>query len=81
MKTIEIDKPAGAVSVYLGALRSSSKRPGAVASLPEITYVRPHVELDPAHIARYAKVCGFDEKLGMPLTYPQMLTFPLVMAS
>lgn len=80
MKTIEIDKPAGAVAIYLGALRSSSKRPGAIASLPEITYVLPHVELDMRHIASYAKVCGFDEKNGVPLTYPQMLTFPLVMA-
>ena len=80
MKTVAIDRPASPGAMYLGVLRSSAKRPGVVAALPEVTYGRPHVVLDPAHVARYAKVCGFGEAQGVPITYPQMLTFPLVMA-
>jgi acyl dehydratase len=66
--------------MYLGALRSSGKRPGAITALPEVTYVRPQVVLEPAPVARYAKVCGFTEAHGVPITYPQLLTFPLGMA-
>jgi acyl dehydratase len=80
VKTVEIDRPARAAAMYLGALLSSRKRPGAITALPEVNYVRPRVVLEPARIASYAKVCGFGEEHGVPLTYPQMLTFPLVMA-
>lgn len=80
MKTVEIDKPASHAALFLGALRSSGKRPGAIESLPKVTYVRPHVVLDGVHVASYAKVCGFDQAHGVPITYPQMLTFPLVTA-
>jgi acyl dehydratase len=80
MKTIEIDQPASRAAMYLGALLSSRKHPGAISALPEVSYVRPRVVLESAHIADYARVCGFDEEHGVPVTYPQMLTFPLVMA-
>jgi acyl dehydratase len=80
MKTMEISRPANPAALYLGALLSSSKRPGAIKSLPRLTWVRPQVMLDTGEIARYAKVCGFGEAQGVPVTYPQMLTFPLVMA-
>jgi len=80
MKTVVIDKPPSPAAMYLGVLRSSRKRPGVVAALPEVTYVRPQVVLEPAHVASYAKVCGFGEAQGVPFTYPQMLAFPLVMA-
>jgi acyl dehydratase len=80
MKTVEIDQPPGTAAMYLGALRSSRKRPGAIDALPEVTYVRPHVVLESTHIVNYSRVCGFDKEHGVPVTYPQMLTFPLVMA-
>lgn len=80
MKTVEITQPAGAAAMYFGALRSSRKRPTAIAALPAITYVRPQVLLDARHIAGYAKICGFSAAQGVPLSYPQLLTFPLVMA-
>jgi acyl dehydratase len=66
--------------MFLGALLSSRKRPGPIAALPEVRYVRPRVVLEPAHIAHYSSICGFDQAYGVPLTYPQVLTFPLVMA-
>ncbi len=80
MKIVEIDKPPSLAALYLGVLLSSRKRPAPVAVLPQVTYVRPHVVPDPAHIANYSRICGFDAAHGVPVTYPQMLTFPLVMA-
>lgn len=80
MKTIEIDKPSNPVAMYLGALLSCGKRAGSIKSLPSVTYVRPHVVLDSAHIAQYANLCGLPEAQGVPITYPQLLTFPLLMA-
>jgi len=80
MKTVVIDKPASFAAMYVGVLRSSGKRPGIIEALPEVTYVRPQVVLEPAHVASYAKVCGFSVAHGVPITYPQMLTFPLAMA-
>lgn len=79
MKTIEITSPKHAAQMYAGALLSSRKRPGAVKALKPVTYVRPAVKLDAAEIAAYAKVCGFKPEAGVPVLYPQMLTFPLAM--
>lgn len=80
MKTVEFEQPASLATLYLGALLSGRKRPGPVEALPRVTYVRPQVVLESAHIANYSRVCGFGEAHGVPITYPQMLTFPLVMA-
>ena len=80
MKTVQLDQPANAAGMVLATLRSGAKRSGAVQALPEVTLVRPSVALDPAHIARYAQVCGFKEAHGVPISYPQLLTFPLAMA-
>lgn len=79
MKTIEITTPRHTAQLYAGALLSSRKRPGPVKALSKICYVRPEVTLDAADIAAYAKVCGFKPEQGVPLLYPQMLTFPLAM--
>lgn len=79
MKTIEISSTPSALSLYSSALRSSSKRPGATAALPEVKLVRQEVTLDAAHIERYARVCGFRMSQGVPPTYVHMLAFPLQM--
>lgn len=79
MKTIEISSTPSALSLYSSALRSSSKRPGAAAALPEVKLVRQDVTLDGAHIERYAHVCGFRMSQGVPPTYVHMLAFPLQM--
>ena len=79
MTTIEISTPRHAAQMYAGALLSSRKRPGVVRALKPVTYVRPAVTLDAAQVAAYAKVCGFKPEAGVPVLYPQMLTFPLVM--
>jgi len=61
------------------ALMTSFKRPGPVAALAPVSLVLPRVVPDAQHIARYAQVCGFAPSAQVPLTYPQMLAFPLVM--
>ena len=80
MRTVLINAPASATAMALAALRSGAKRPGAVHALAEVTLVKPQVVLEPAHIARYAQVCGFSQAHGVPISYPQLLTFPLAMA-
>ena len=79
MTTIEITTPRHAAQLYAGALLSSRKRPGVVKALKPVTYVRPAVTLDAADVAADAKVCGFKPEVGVPVLYPQMLTFPLAM--
>ena len=71
--------PAGTLQSLGRALATSFKRPGPVASLEPVSLALPRVVLDAQHIARYAEVCGFAPSAQVPLTYPQMLTFPLVM--
>src|SRR5574343_302317 len=71
--------PASTLSNLARALASSFKRPGPVRALAPVTLVLPRVVVDAAHLARYAEVCGFAPSAQAPLTYPQMLTFPLVM--
>lgn len=79
VKTIEITSTPSALSLYSAALRSSSKRPGSTAALPEVKLVREDLTLDAAHIERYARVCGFRMPQGVPPTYVHMLAFPLQM--
>ncbi|MBM3386101.1 MAG: acyl dehydratase [Betaproteobacteria bacterium] len=61
------------------ALATSTKRPGPVRALTPVSLALPRVVLDAQHIARYAAVCGLAPAAQVPLTYPQMLTFELVM--
>lgn len=61
-------------------LRSSFKKPGPVPALPSAQWVRPQVVLTADDIARYRACCGFEDRAGVPLTYPQLLGFPLGLA-
>lgn len=54
-------------------------KPGASAGLPDLTLHRADVVVDPAHVAAYAEVCGFEPQQALPLTYPHMLAFGLHM--
>ena len=47
--------------------------------LPDLTLHRKDVEVDDAHVAAYARVCGFEPSQSLPFTYPHMLAFPLHM--
>lgn len=72
-------KPASTLLNLGRALTTSFKRPGLDASLKPVSLTLSRVVLDANHISRYAALCGFEPALQVPLTYPQILTLPLVM--
>lgn len=72
-------QPASTLASLARALATSTRRPGPVSALTPVALALPRVVLDAQHIARYAAVCRFAPASTVPLTYPQMLTFPLVM--
>lgn len=56
-----------------------AKDGAAKGRLPDLTLHRADVVVDPAHVAAYAEVCGFEPTEALPLTYPHMLAFGLHM--
>jgi hypothetical protein len=50
--------------------------PGHGDTLPDIELER-EVRVDPVHLARYARVCGYGLRDALPPTYPHVLAFPL----
>jgi acyl dehydratase len=60
-------------------LLSSFKRPIGVQRLPPVAWQCEAVVLA-SHLQAYQQLCGFDAGSLAPLTYPQVLTTPLVMA-
>ena len=77
---LEITSPSSTLAGLIAVLQASRKRPGTVESLAPVIYVRPAVTLDTRAIAAYTQVCAGRPEQGVPLLYPQMLTFPLAMA-
>lgn len=47
--------------------------------LPPLRIAVASAQIDAAHLARYAAVCGFPNK-DVPVTYPIVFTFPLLLA-
>jgi hypothetical protein len=80
MKTLEITETPSLLATFFRALGTGSKRPGLVKALPKVEMALPRVVLDAQHIERYRQLCGFQSAQGVPLIYPQLLTFPLVSA-
>jgi acyl dehydratase len=80
VKTIEITETPSLAATFFRALGTGSKRPGLVKTLPKVALALPRVVLDAQHIARYGQLCGFSADHGVPLIYPQLLSFPLVTA-
>ena len=77
---LEITSTPSSLAGLMAVLQASRKRPGTVESLEPVMYVRPAVSLDTRAMAAYAQVCAGTPDQGVPLLYPQMLTFPLAMA-
>jgi hypothetical protein len=82
-----VESPPGTlplmVRAALPALPGASRVPGlrrSGAELPSVTLVRRGVPIDAAHVAAYARVCGFPVKDSLPLTYLHVLAFPLHLA-
>jgi hypothetical protein len=81
MTTIqEISGSPSLAATFFRALGTGGKRPGLVKTLSKVELAIPSVTLDAQHIASYAALTGFSASQGVPLIYPQMLTFPLVTA-
>lgn len=80
MKPIEITETPSLAATFFRALGTGAKRPGLVKSLPQVELVLPRVELNAQHIGQYSALCGFNMGQGVPLIYPQLLSFPLVTA-
>jgi acyl dehydratase len=53
---------------------------GRGGALPDTRLAREGVQVDPADVAGYARVCGFPLADTLPVTYPHVLTFPLQVA-
>jgi acyl dehydratase len=53
---------------------------GRGGDLPDTRLARVGVEVDPAAVADYARVCGFPLADALPVTYPHVLAFPLQVA-
>ncbi len=71
------------VKAALPAVPGLSSLPGLRKSgseLPELSFARREVAVDPAHVRAYADVCGFPRKDVLPVPYLHMLAFPLHMA-
>ncbi|WP_214403784.1 MaoC/PaaZ C-terminal domain-containing protein [Pseudonocardia lacus] len=66
----------GLAPLYLRA----AVRPGRGDALPDRDLVRTGVPVDPEHLARYARVCGFGFDGALPATYPHVLGHPLQVA-
>jgi len=63
-----------------GALSSPFKRPRADAPVPTGRLVLPGLRIDTDRLVRYERVCGFGAGTAeLPVTYPHVLAFPLVM--
>jgi hypothetical protein len=77
-----LDAPPKLRSAYaragLGALPVVGKSGGG--DVPELELALAGVEVDRAHLAKYARVCGFGLRDDLPPTYPHILAFPLHMA-
>lgn len=80
MKSQEISGSPSLAATFFRALGTGGKRPGLVKALTKLELAIPSVTLDAKHIAQYAALTGFSASQGVPLIYPQMLTFPLVSA-
>lgn len=61
------------------ALAASRKKPGFVRRLPKRGRARHGVTIERDAVARYAALCGFADRMGVPLLYPQLLSFDLAM--
>ena len=80
MKPIEVTETPSLAATFFRALGTGAKRPGLVKSLPQVELVLPRVEINSQHVGKYSALCDFKMGQGVPLIYPQLLTFPLVTA-
>lgn len=80
MKVLEFDRPPNGAALMVRAATTVFKRAGTVDQLPAVVRVLPVVRVDPSHLDAYCALCGFGRASSLvPLTYPQLLGFSLVL--
>jgi acyl dehydratase len=72
-----LKSPPNLTALYGKAVLTGFARHGG--ALPDTGYELTGVTVDAAHLAAYARVCGFRLSEELPLTYPHILSFPLQM--
>jgi acyl dehydratase len=74
----EITRTPSTTALYsravLGALAGKKG-----SALPEIELIRRNVQVDRNNLAAYSRVCSFNQRETLPVTYPFVLAFPLHM--
>jgi MaoC like domain len=71
--------PKALAGAGLSALRRLPGVGDAARELPDVELVLSEVEVDREHLASYCKVCTFELRERLPVTYPHLLAFPLSM--
>lgn len=80
MARIELSSLPSTFDIYSRAVLGALPVVGASGdSLPDDVLVLRSLKVDPDDLAEYTKVCGLRFGDSLPLTYPFILTFPLVM--
>ncbi len=79
MKQLTFDRPPGAWPLMLRVTATAFKRAPVVEALSAVTRVLPEVGVHAQHVDTYRRLCGFPPEGGVPLTYPQLLGFSLVL--
>ncbi|USI89754.1 MaoC/PaaZ C-terminal domain-containing protein [Rhodococcus pyridinivorans] len=80
MARIELPSLPSTFDIYSRAALGALPVVGASGdSLPDDVLVLRSLKVDPDDLAEYTKVCGLRFGDSLPLTYPFILTFPLVM--
>ena len=72
-----LDAPPAMPALFARAAFTARGRGG---DLPDTRLAREGVEVDPADVAAYARVCRFPLADTLPVTFPHVLTFPLQVA-
>lgn len=73
-----IDAPLSGAAVVGGALRGLLRSAPTEPVLPTRA-LRREARLEAGAVADYARLCGFVQEQGVPLTWPHILAFPLQM--
>ncbi|MBS9375313.1 MaoC/PaaZ C-terminal domain-containing protein [Rhodococcus sp. B50] len=80
MARIELSSLPSTFDIYSRAVLGALPVVGASGdSLPDDVLVLRSLKVDPDNLAEYTKVCGLRFGDTLPVTYPFILTFPLVM--
>jgi acyl dehydratase len=70
----------GSPSLASSYLRALMPKRGGTSTWPALEATRDGVVVDPEHLRRYRRLCGFPAENALPLTYPHLTAFPMSMA-